>query len=60
MDSEQEKLNATKAYIDMQIQNNRLREEMESTKFELTNKVNNNCETLPSYLTNLLILRLER
>ena len=39
MDCEEEKLRATKAYIDMQIQNNKLREEMESSKYELTNKV---------------------
>lgn len=39
VDCEEEKLRATKAYIDMQIQNNRLREEMESSKYELTNKV---------------------
>ena len=39
VDCEEEKLRATKAYIDMQIQNNKLREEMESSKYELTNKV---------------------
>lgn len=39
MESEQEKLRATKLYIDMQIQNNKLREELEANKYELTNRV---------------------
>lgn len=39
IECEEEKLKATKAYIDMQIQNNKLREEMESVKYELSNKV---------------------
>ena len=39
VDCEEEKLKATKSYIDMQIQNNKLREEMESTQYELNNKV---------------------
>lgn len=39
VDCEEEKLKATKSYIDMQIQNNKLREEMESTHYELNNKV---------------------
>ena len=41
VDCEEEKLRATKSYIDMQIQNNKLREEMESTQYELNNKVRN-------------------
>lgn len=38
-DCVEEKLQATKSYLDMQIQNNKLREEIESSNYELNNKV---------------------
>ena len=49
-------LQISKTLVDLQLENNRIQEETEAAKFELTNKVHwTICSSLSLYLRNLIV-----